>query len=132
LAIGNLPETGSLHYTRGLRERPHLRAPTVRVRANRPDCACGPPSAIVISTPIGFTRWGCCALAWSGPEALQSGSGADIAKAVAYAKRIKVYPLSQAANPPPPTFLDAIDGRRWSHLSVNNPPIDAMSSPFAP
>ena len=30
---------------------------------------------------------------------LQSGSDADVAKAVAYAKRIKLYPLSQAANP---------------------------------
>ena len=32
---------------------------------------------------------------------LKSGSDADIAKAVAYGKRIKFYPLSQAANPPP-------------------------------
>ena len=32
---------------------------------------------------------------------LKSGSEADIAKAVAYGKRIKLYPLSQAANPPP-------------------------------
>jgi hypothetical protein len=40
---------------------------------------------------------------------LQSGSDADVGKAVAYAKRIKVYPLSQAANPPPTTFIDAID-----------------------
>ena len=31
---------------------------------------------------------------------LKSGSDADIAKAVAYGKRIKFYPLSQAANPP--------------------------------
>jgi hypothetical protein len=40
---------------------------------------------------------------------LQSGSDADVARAVAYAKRIKVYPLAQAASPPPTTFLDAID-----------------------
>ena len=40
---------------------------------------------------------------------LNSGSDADVAKAVAYAKRIKVYPLSQAASPPPTTFHDAID-----------------------
>ena len=40
---------------------------------------------------------------------LKSGSDADIAKAVAYAKRIKLYPLSQAANPPATTFVDAID-----------------------
>ena len=40
---------------------------------------------------------------------LASGSDADVAKAVAYAKRIKLYPLSQARNPPPTTFVDAID-----------------------
>ena len=38
---------------------------------------------------------------------LRSGSSADVAKALAYAKRIKVYPLSQAASPPPTEFLDA-------------------------
>src|SRR5262249_53350848 len=36
---------------------------------------------------------------------LTSGSDADIAKAVAYAKRIKLYPLSPAAT----KFVDAID-----------------------
>jgi hypothetical protein len=36
-----------------------------------------------------------------------SGSDADIAKAVAYGKRIKLYPLSQAADSPPTTFVDA-------------------------
>ena len=40
---------------------------------------------------------------------LKSGSDADVAKAVAYAKRIKLYPLSQAANPPATTFVDASD-----------------------
>ena len=40
---------------------------------------------------------------------LASGSDADIAKAVAYGKRVKVYPLSQAKNPPATTFVDAID-----------------------
>jgi hypothetical protein len=40
---------------------------------------------------------------------LQSGSDADVAKAVVYSKRIKLYPLSQAANPPTTTFVDAID-----------------------
>lgn len=38
---------------------------------------------------------------------LKGGSEADIAKAVAYAKRIKVYPLSQAADPPATKFVDA-------------------------
>ena len=40
---------------------------------------------------------------------LKSGSDADIAKAVAYGKRIKVYPLSQAAHPPPTKFVDVYD-----------------------
>jgi hypothetical protein len=40
---------------------------------------------------------------------LRSGSDADVAAAVAYARRIKLYPLSQAANPPATTFVDAID-----------------------
>ena len=40
---------------------------------------------------------------------LASGSKADVAKAVAYGKRVKVYPLSRAANPPATTFVDAID-----------------------
>src|SRR4029453_16633857 len=40
---------------------------------------------------------------------LRSGSDADVAKAVAYAKRIKLYPLAQAADPPMTTFVDAID-----------------------
>jgi hypothetical protein len=38
-----------------------------------------------------------------------SGSDADVAKAVAYGKRVRVYPLSRAANPPPTVFVDAID-----------------------
>ena len=40
---------------------------------------------------------------------LKTSSDADIATAVAYAKRIKVYPLSQAAHPPDTQFIDAID-----------------------
>jgi hypothetical protein len=40
---------------------------------------------------------------------LKSGSDADIAKAVAYGKRIKFYPLSQASNPLQTKFVDAID-----------------------
>jgi hypothetical protein len=39
----------------------------------------------------------------------QNADEADIAKAVAYGKRIKVYPLSQAAHPPDTQFIDAID-----------------------
>jgi len=39
----------------------------------------------------------------------KSGSDADVAKAVAYAKRVKLYPLSQAARPPATTFVDVVD-----------------------
>jgi hypothetical protein len=38
---------------------------------------------------------------------LKSGSDEDVAKAVAYARRVRLYPLSQAGEPPPTTFLDA-------------------------
>jgi hypothetical protein len=40
---------------------------------------------------------------------LKSGSDADIQKAVSYAKRIRLYPLSQGGNPPATRFVDAID-----------------------
>src|SRR6478672_6847659 len=40
---------------------------------------------------------------------LKSGSEADVEAAVAYGKRIKLYPFSQAASPPETVFLDAID-----------------------
>ena len=40
---------------------------------------------------------------------LKSGSEADVAQAVAYARQIRFYPLSHAASPPPQTFLDAVD-----------------------
>ena len=40
---------------------------------------------------------------------LKSGSAADVVQAVAYARRIRFYPLSAAANPPAQTFLDASD-----------------------
>jgi len=39
----------------------------------------------------------------------KSGSEGDVAKAVAYGKRIKIYPLSQAANPPATVFVDVVD-----------------------
>lgn len=35
-------------------------------------------------------------------------SAADIAKAVAYGRQIKLYPLSSAANPSPTTFIDVL------------------------
>jgi hypothetical protein len=40
---------------------------------------------------------------------LQTGDAAGVAKAVTYAKRVKLYPLAQAANPPATTFIDASD-----------------------
>jgi hypothetical protein len=39
---------------------------------------------------------------------LKSGSKTDVNAAVVYGKRIKMYPLSQAANPPETVLLDAI------------------------
>jgi hypothetical protein len=39
----------------------------------------------------------------------ESGSEAHIAKAVAYGKRIRLYPLSKAAQPPRTIFVDLID-----------------------
>jgi hypothetical protein len=65
---------------------------------------------------------------------LRSGSAADLAKAVEYARRIKLYPLSAAGNPPPTTFVDAngtlfdstipYDARYYEHLArvVNKEP----------
>jgi hypothetical protein len=40
---------------------------------------------------------------------LKSRSEADVAAAVAYGKRIKLYPLSAAANPPAMMFVDMVD-----------------------
>ncbi len=40
---------------------------------------------------------------------LESGSDADVAKAVTYGRQIRLYPLAQAASPPPTTFVDVID-----------------------
>jgi len=37
---------------------------------------------------------------------VKSGSDADVSKAVAYGKRIRLYPLSEAANPPETRFVD--------------------------
>jgi hypothetical protein len=40
---------------------------------------------------------------------LKSHGDADVAKSVAYGKRVKLYPLSEAANPPETVFVDAAD-----------------------
>jgi hypothetical protein len=39
----------------------------------------------------------------------KSGGETDVARAVAYGKRIRLYPLSQATSPPPPIFVDVVD-----------------------
>ena len=39
----------------------------------------------------------------------KSGSEPDVARAVAYGKRVKLYPLSQAPEPRATTFLDVVD-----------------------
>jgi len=39
----------------------------------------------------------------------KSGSDRDVANAVEYGKRIKLYPLSQSAAPPATTFVDVVD-----------------------
>jgi hypothetical protein len=58
---------------------------------------------------------------------LRSGSAVDFAKAVEYGRRLKLYPLSAAGNPPPTTFVDAngtlfdstipYDARFYEHLA---------------
>ena len=40
---------------------------------------------------------------------VRGGTDADIAKAVAYGKRVKLYPLTQAAGPPATAYVDATD-----------------------
>jgi hypothetical protein len=40
---------------------------------------------------------------------LKSHSDADVATSIAYGKRVKIYPLSQAANPPETVFTDVKD-----------------------
>jgi hypothetical protein len=40
---------------------------------------------------------------------LKSSSKGDRAKAIAYGKRIMLYPLLEAADPPPTIFVDAIE-----------------------
>jgi hypothetical protein len=40
---------------------------------------------------------------------LDSHSDTDVARSLAYGRRVKVYPLSQASNPPPTVFTDVKD-----------------------
>ncbi len=50
--------------------------------------------------------WGSYALIRSN---LKSHDAADVARSLAYAKRIRVYPLAQAGSPPPTVFTDVQD-----------------------
>jgi hypothetical protein len=61
-----------------------------------------PPGYIVLHSDT-FARYGLLR------SNLASHSEADIAKVVAYGKRLKVYPLSQAKNPGETKFTDAKD-----------------------
>ena len=49
----------------------------------------------------------------------KSGSEADVAEAVAYGKRIKLYPLSQSAKPPATVFVDVVDVVYDSTITYN-------------
>ena len=60
---------------------------------------------------------------------LKSGSDADIAKAVAYGKRIKLYPLSQAANPPA-TDVRRCDRRRVRRHDPLRPALLPVARPL--
>jgi hypothetical protein len=57
-------------------------------------------------TAVRPATFGGCALVRSN---LQSHGDADVAKSAAYGKRVKVYPLAQASNPPETVFTDAAD-----------------------
>lgn len=70
-----------------------------------------PPGYDPADAPTGFIVFPCdtyrgYALVRS---VLRSGSDEDVAAAVTYAKRIRLYPLSEAANPPPTAYVDAAD-----------------------
>jgi hypothetical protein len=56
--------------------------------------------------PMPASTYESYALLRSNPK---TGSDADVAAAVEYAKRIRIYPLSQAAHPPDTKWNDAVD-----------------------
>jgi hypothetical protein len=58
---------------------------------------------------------------------LQTGGDAGVAKAVAYAKRVKLYPLSHAANPPATTFIDASDVVFEANIPYDSRFFDALA-----
>jgi len=61
------------------------------------------PSGYIVLTTYNYEGFGLLR------SILKSNSDADLAKAVAYGKRIKLYPLSQAAHSSATQFFDAID-----------------------
>jgi hypothetical protein len=68
------------------------------------------PPGYTGKTPAGYISLPCDTYHGYGllRSVLNSGSNADIAKAIAYAKRIELYPLSQAATPAQTKFADAM------------------------
>jgi hypothetical protein len=56
--------------------------------------------------PLQPNTWGSYALIRSN---LKSHAEADVAKSIAYATQLKIYPLSLASNPPPTAFTDVKD-----------------------
>jgi hypothetical protein len=69
------------------------------------------PPGTKAQAPAGYAAlqpntWGSYALIRSN---LKSHADADVAKSIAYAKQVKVYPLSQASNPPATVFTDVKD-----------------------
>jgi hypothetical protein len=57
----------------------------------------------------------------------RSSTDADIAKAVTYGKRVRVYPLSKPANRSETTFIDAIDAMFDSTISYDARFFDALN-----
>ena len=57
----------------------------------------------------------------------QSSTDADIAKAVAYGKRVRVHPLSKPANRSETTFIDAVDVMFDSTISYDARFFDALN-----
>jgi len=68
-----------------------------------PDFAGAAPAGYAVLRP---GTWGSYALIRSN---LPSHGDADVAKSIAYGKKVKVYPLSQASNPPNTVFTDVKD-----------------------
>ncbi|OXB01842.1 hypothetical protein B0A75_05220 [Flavobacterium oncorhynchi] len=59
---------------------------------------------------------------------LKSGSAADVAAAVAYSKRIKVYPLSEASKNPTTVFIDASNNVYDSNIRYDHTFYETLNS----